>query len=177
MSIVCGFRYMYVMYLTLLFCFSFFFFFLSFFLSFFTQSVQEIFQTLIKEIENHDQDGNVDKKEDCTILWHACMHILCQQRDCQIYFLWYSFLHSTLSICYRHLQFVWHNSFRQPYMLLPRNSLLVLNSLKLLKRCFRNIWPDNISVCTGIYLWPPWTPFVSRNIFISLEFPSTGCTL
>lgn len=35
---------------------------------FFTQSVQEIFQTLIKEIENHDQDGNVDKKEDCTIL-------------------------------------------------------------------------------------------------------------
>ena len=41
------------------------FFFSSFF---FTQSVQEIFQTLIKEIENHDQDGNVDKKEDCTIL-------------------------------------------------------------------------------------------------------------
>ncbi|KAJ7375339.1 hypothetical protein OS493_002090 [Desmophyllum pertusum] len=31
-------------------------------------SVQEIFQTLIREIENHDQDGNVDKKEDCTIL-------------------------------------------------------------------------------------------------------------
>ena len=48
-----------VMYLTLCFFFSFFF---------FTQSVQEIFQTLIKEIENHDQDGNVDKKEDCTIL-------------------------------------------------------------------------------------------------------------
>lgn len=31
-------------------------------------SVQEIFQTLIKEIENHDQDGNVDKKDDCNIL-------------------------------------------------------------------------------------------------------------
>ena len=32
------------------------------------QSVQEIFQTLIREIENHDQDGNVDKKDDCNIL-------------------------------------------------------------------------------------------------------------
>ena len=37
-------------------------------LSFFPQSVQEIFQTLIREIENHDQDGNVVKKEDCNIL-------------------------------------------------------------------------------------------------------------
>lgn len=32
-------------------------------------SVQEIFQSLIREIENHDQDGNVDKKDDCNILW------------------------------------------------------------------------------------------------------------
>lgn len=34
----------------------------------FQQSVQEIFQTLIREIENHNQDGNVDKKDDCNIL-------------------------------------------------------------------------------------------------------------
>lgn len=153
------------------------FFFSSFF---FTQSVQEIFQTLIKEIENHDQDGNVDKKEDCTILWHAC--IFYASKDIAKSILWYSFLHSTLFICYRHFQFVLRNSFRQPYMLLPWNLFLVLfrfdiwsmNSLKLLKRCFPHIWPIRV------YRNSPLASLNShcfKNIFISLEFPSNGCTL
>ena len=42
----------------------------------FPQSVQEIFQTIIREIENRDQDANAGRKEDCTILWQQRLVVI-----------------------------------------------------------------------------------------------------
>lgn len=97
----------------------------------------------------------------------TCMHIiLCQQGDCQIYFvIQLSSFHSLYSletllcyiisldshICYYHRTRFW-------FSLDSTSDLWILSNFS--KDVFLIY---DLSECTGIHLWPPWTPIVSRT--------------